>query len=95
MYIVFPVWALTAWGLTVILVSQLLGGTFEARSCQSGCVWVLFWAAFVITAAGCGAGAWWLLKKENARAPLVFTSVGALFFLLVVFITTMAIGHFG
>ena len=93
--IIFPAWALVAWGLTMILVSQLLGGTFEqGRSCKSDCVWALYWVAFVITVTGCAAGVWQFLKNNGAKLPLVFVSVGAMFVLLMIFLTTMFIGEF-
>ena len=93
--IIFPIWALATWGLTVALVSQLLGGTFEqGRACQSDCVWALYWSAFVITVAGCATGAWQFLKSNDAKPPLMFISVGAMFLLLAIFITTMVIGEF-
>ncbi len=93
--IAFPAWALVAWGLTVVLVSQLLGGTFEGRSCQSGCVWTLYWIVFALTAAGCATGVWWALTKDGAKPLPALIAIGAMIALLGIFLTTMAIGVFG
>ena len=92
MRIVLPLWTIVAWGLTVALVSQLLGGTFETRACQSDCVWTLYWVVFSVTVAGCAAGGWWLFSKD--KSPVAVISVAAMALLLVVFLTTMAIGTF-
>ncbi len=96
MRIVLPLWTIAAWGLTVALVSHLLGGTFEMRTCQSDCVWILYWVVFFITLAGCVAGGWWLLGQRKGRgkgvSPVAVISVVAMVLLLIVFLTTMAIG---
>ena len=93
--VVFPVWALAAWGLTVALVMQLLGGTFDTRNCQSDCVWAIYWVVFVVTVVGCAFGSWRVLKADGDKSVPTIISVGALFLLLAIFLTTMAIGIFG
>ena len=92
MHLLFPLWALVAWGLTAVLASQLLGATFDVRACQSDCVWAIYWAAFVITITGCAAGVWRLVNADKAKSVLAGT--GAMFILLAIFITTMVIGEF-
>ena len=95
MRMIFPVWALVAWGLTALLVSQLLGGTFEVRSCQSGCVWVIYWITFAVNFAGCVVGAWRLTRRGAETPWFAFVSVASMFVLLGIFTTTMLIGEFG
>ena len=92
---VFPLWALVAWALTAILVAQLLGGTFDVRACHSGCVWLLYWAVFVVTIAGCITGIGWFLKSASDKPLLSVISIAALLFLQVIFFVTMAIGEWG
>ena len=41
-----------SWSLTVALVFNLLGGPFETRSCQTGCVQSLGLASFIVAVAG-------------------------------------------
>ncbi len=78
----------------MVLVSRLLSGTFDARSCHSDCVWGLYWSAFWITVAGCVAGVLWLLRQDDTKPLFTLISVGAMVLLLVVFVTTMGIGTF-
>ena len=92
---VFSTWALVAWGLAAILVSQLLGGTFDTRTCHTDCVQALYWSAFVVTFSGCIAGGWYWLKKDDTERLFAKAGVVALLALLVIFLTTMAIGTFG
>lgn len=98
MHIVLPLWTITAWGLTVALTSYLLSGTFETRTCQSDCVWILYWVVFSVTVAGCLVGGWWLFDQSIGRGrgapPLAVVSFIAMAFLLIIFLTTMAIGIF-
>ena len=85
--------AAVGWLLTVVLVAQLLSGTFDTRACQSGCVFALYWSAFGVVAAGLafGAAAW----RRCLVSIWAGASFGALSLLLVIFLATMAIGTFG
>ena len=93
--VLFPVWAFVSWGLTSLLVVQLLGGTFDTRSCQSDCVSLLYWSVFAVTVIGCVVGGWRFIQKGSQSPPSELISVGALFVLLIIFATVMAIGTFG
>ena len=85
--------AVAGWLLTIVLVAQLLSGTFDARACQSDCVFALYWTAFGITVAGLAfAAATWRRRLASIWAGASFA---ALSLLLVTFLATMAIGTFG
>lgn len=44
---------LIAWGLTIALVAQILGGTFESgRSCQTTCVSVMYYSSIALALIG-------------------------------------------
>ncbi len=43
---------LFGWGVTVALVINLLGGTFDERTCQSVCVNMMYWGALVLAVVG-------------------------------------------
>ena len=85
--------ATVGWLVTVMLVAQLLSGTFDTRTCQTDCVFALYWAAFGITVAGLAFGAVaWRRCLDSLWAGAAFA---ALSLLLVIFLATMAIGTFG
>ena len=85
--------AVVGWLLTVVLVMQLLSGTFDARACRSDCVFALYWAAFGVTVAGLAFGAvTWREARGCGRARAAFAALALLF---VVFVVTMAVGTFG
>ncbi len=53
-----------AWGLTIALVSQILGGTFESgRSCQTTCVSVMYYGSIALALIGSA------LSFMQARKP--------------------------
>ena len=55
---------LVAWGLTIALTSQLLGGTFESgRSCQTSCVSMMYYGSIALAFIGTG------LSFMQARKP--------------------------
>ena len=85
--------AAAGWLLTVVLVAQLLSGTFDTRACRTDCVFALYWAAFCVTVAGLAFGAVaWRRCLDSLWAGAAFA---ALALLLVIFLATMAIGTFG
>ena len=85
--------AAAGWFLTVVLVAQMLSGTFDTRACRSDCVFALYWAAFCVTAAGLAFGAVaWRRCLDSLWAGAAFA---ALALLLVIFLATMAIGTYG
>ncbi len=90
---ILAVCAVGGWGLAVVLVAQLLSGTFDGRVCRSGCVLALYWAAFGVTAAGLvfGAAVW----REIGGGAAARAAMGALALLMAVFAVTMAVGVFG
>ena len=54
-----------AWGLTIALVSQILGGTFESgRSCQTTCVSVMYYGSIALALIGSA------LSFMQARKPI-------------------------
>lgn len=85
--------AVGGWLLAVVLVAQLLSGTFDGRVCRSGCVFALYWAAFGVTAAGLAFGA--AVWREIGGGAAARAAMGALALLLVVFLVMMAVGVFG
>jgi len=90
---ILAVCAVVGWVLAVVLVAQLLSGTFDGRVCRSGCVFALYWAAFGVTAAGLAFGA--AVWREIGSGAAARAAMGALALLLAVFLVTMAVGVFG
>ena len=89
---IVPVLAGVAWLLAMVLVTQLLGGTFDMRSCTTGCMQVLYWTAFAVAIAGLGISGW--LIKGGARDLVLIVSAAALLLLVLKFLTLMFIGTF-
>ena len=85
--------ALLSWALAVFLVTQLLSGTFDDRTCQTTCVSVLFWMSFAIAAIGLifSIGGISIGKSSLIK----YLSGLALFVLCGIYITTILIGTFG
>ena len=90
--LITPVFALTGWLLTIILVMQLLGGTFDTRSCTTVCMQILYWTAFSVTAVGLIIGG--LQMKNNDKNLPSLIGLVALAVLMLIFVVTMAVGTF-
>ena len=43
---------LIAWGITIALVYNLLGGPFDNRMCESTCFGILYWGAVLLAVVG-------------------------------------------
>ena len=78
------------WVLTIALTYNLLGGTFDARSCQSICVNVMYWGALVLAVVGVALA----IKQCCKSGPGWFSmiSVLAALALLAVLVGVMVIG---
>ena len=85
--------ALLSWALAVFLVTQLLSGTFDDRTCQTTCVSVLFWMSFAIAAIGLvfSIGG---ISIGNTNLIKILSGL-ALFALCGIYVTTILIGTFG
>lgn len=79
--------ALLSWGLTAALATNLLGGPFAERSCQTGCMQGLGAAAFLIAVAGVLLGV-----RRRPRHPLDALVALALLGLIAIYLTTFFIG---
>lgn len=44
--------SLAGWVLVIVSAMQLLSGTFDTRSCQTGCVSIIFWLSVAAGVAG-------------------------------------------
>ena len=85
--------ALLSWALAVFLVTQLLSGTFDDRTCQTTCVSVLFWMSFAIAAIGLIFSIGGISVGNNNLIKIL--SGLALFALCGIYVTTILIGTFG
>ena len=83
--------AVIAWLLAVVLVMQLLSGTFEVRTCQTACVQNIYWASLGLCILGLIVG-WGFIKKPRP-CSIVFANM-ALLLLLAIYLATMGIGTF-
>lgn len=79
--------------LAVILVTQLLSGDFDTRTCTTECVQMLYWSAFAATALALIGGG--VLLSQGQTDWCIKISIAASAVLMIVFLTTMAIGTFG
>ena len=89
--LVTPALAGIGWLVTVILVMQLLSGTFDTRSCTTACVWTLYWSAFAVTAVGL------VVCALTAKRPIDFktlVSMAALAVLMLIYLVMTFIGTF-
>ena len=82
-----------SWGLAVFLVTRLLSGTFDGRTCQTTCVSVLFWTSFAIALLGLAFSVVNILLGK--RDLIQILSSLALLGLSVIYVTTMLIGMIG
>ena len=89
--LITPVLALIGWSLTVVLVMQLLGGTFDTRSCTTTCVQIIYYSAVLVATTGFIGG---VIVSYQRNLPSIIGTI-ALGVLLLIFLTTMVIGHFG
>ena len=85
--------AAIAWLLAVILVSQLLSGNFETRTCQTSCVQSIYWASFGFVVLGLVLTAFNYQLALQTKSGIVTTV--ALFLLLFIYLITMGVGTFG
>ena len=83
--------AVIAWLLAVVLVMQLLSGTFEVRTCQTACVQNIYWASLGLCILGLIVG-WGFIKKPRPCSIILANT--ALLVLLVIYLVTMGIGTF-
>ena len=85
--------ALISWALAVFLVTQLLSGTFDERTCQTTCVSILFWMSFAIAVVGLifSVGGISIGKSNWIKTISLLALVG----LCGIYVTTMLIGTFG
>lgn len=83
--------AIAAWLLAVVLVMQLLSGTFEMRTCQTVCVQSIYWTSFGFCIFGLIIG-WGVIKKPRPCAVILANI--ALLVLFAMYLVTMAIGSF-
>ena len=86
-----PIFAATGWLLTIILAMNLMGGTFDTRSCTTECTLAIYGAALVIAIVGLIIG---LSRLRQTRDAMTITSTLSLVGLLGVFITVMFVGTF-
>ncbi len=85
--------ALISWALAIFLVTQLLSGTFDTRTCQTTCVNVLFWMSFAIAVIGLVFSIGGISIGQSSRIKTI--SILALLGLCGIYATTMFIGTFG
>jgi hypothetical protein len=57
--------SVVGWVLMVMTFFHLLSGDLAARTCQTGCVRTMFWAAAVLAVIGVVAGLAALLKEQT------------------------------
>lgn len=88
--IAYPLIAVVAWALTVVLVMNLLGGVFDGRGCQTTCFQILYGAALAIALVGFIGNVWYCM--QNRFTVVLAVSALALFGLLGVLLTTALIG---
>ena len=75
-----------SWGLAIALVFNLLGGTFETRSCQTGCVQSLALASFIVAVAGV------LVGHRPPRHLVTLLCLLSMLGLILIYLTTFFIG---
>lgn len=75
-----------SWSLTVALVINMLGGPFEARSCQTGCMQSLGLASFVVAVAGV------LVGHRRPHHLVTLLCLLSMLGLIVIYLTTFFIG---
>lgn len=75
-----------SWGLTAALVFNLLGGPFEARSCQTGCMQSLGLASFIVAVAGV------LIGHRPPHHLVTLLCLLSMLGLIVIYLTTFFIG---
>ena len=83
--------AIAAWVLAVLLVIQMLSGTFDTRTCQTVCMQNIYWASFGICVIGLILG-WAVIKKPRPSSILLANVLLSGLFLI--YLVTMAIGTF-
>ena len=89
-YVAISPWAALAtvisWGLTVAVVINLLGGTFDERSCQTGCVQNLAVSSFLVALAGV------LVGHRPPRHSITILCLLAMLALIGIYLTVFFIG---
>ncbi len=80
-----------AWALTIVLVTQLLSGTFDTRSCTTACVQSIFVGAIATNILGLVLSGIQLKQSPNLASKWCFWACAAL---LAIFLTTMIVGTF-
>ena len=89
--LITPALAGIGWLLTVILVMQLLSGTFDTRSCTTACFQILYWSAFAVTAVGLVVGTVVARRSIDVKT---LVSLAALAVLMLIYLAMMFIGTF-
>ena len=69
---------LIAWGITIALVYNLLGGPFDGRMCESTCFSVLYWGAVVLAVAGTIVSLMQAIKSDKTLINIVAFLLGLL-----------------
>ena len=75
-----------SWGLAVALGFNLLGGPFEARSCQTGCLQSLALASFIVAVAGV------LVGRRPPHHLVTLLCLLSMLGLILIYLTTFFIG---
>ena len=75
-----------SWGLTVALAFNLLGGPFEMRSCQTGCMQSLGLASFIVAVAGV------LVGHRPPHHLVTLLCLLSMLGLILIYLTTFLIG---
>ena len=83
--------AIIAWVLAIVLVTQMLSGTFETRTCHTACVQSIYWTSLVFCIFGLIIG-FGVIKKP--RPCSIILANLALATLLGIYLVTMGIGTF-
>lgn len=75
-----------SWGLTVALAFNLLGGPFETRGCQTGCMQSLGLASFIVAVAGV------LVGHRPPHHLVTLLCLLSMLGLILIYLTTFFIG---
>ena len=78
--------AAASWILTIAVTYNLLGGTFDERSCQTGCVQTLATASFVVAVIGI------LFGHRHPRHPVTLLALLAMIALAGIYLTVLFVG---
>lgn len=84
--------AVISWVLAVILVSQLLSGTFETRICQTTCMQIIYWTSFGFVVLGLFFT--FLNYQQVLKTKTTIVATVTLLALFFIYLLTMAIGTF-